>query len=497
MDDQQTWRRRTLLHRAGTGALALASLGAAGGTVAATDSGSDGTGSDLGSPPAARQAAAASATRWPQFQADAANSGYTETAGPTEGSVNWTHDTGEPGQLTKTVAGTATPVDGPPDDPVDNVVSSPAVVDGTVYVGSNEGVLYALDAVSGDEEWTYEANDEIMSSPAVLDGTVYVGSHDNHLHAVDAQSGEGDWTVETDGSVFASPTYHDGTLYVGSQNGTMYAVDTDGSEVWNRALADRIDSTAAVVEDKVFVGLWNTDHTGSVVALDVGSGEEVNRYPARGEIACSPTVTDGVVYFGDYAGVIYAVDVESEELVWGREFGDPILASPVVVDGSIFVCGFDGTLWVMDAANGDVQWSFATKDQIFSSPAVTPDAVYVGSADHNLYAIDRENGEDLFSVETGEAVLSSPAVTGDAVFVGSSDSLVYAVGSPGDGESPDDSPAEGTDPAPDGSPTGETTADDGQGFGALGALGALGLGTYHRIRSRGGTDADAGPGSSE
>jgi len=488
MDDQQTWRRRTLLRRAGTGALALATLGGVTGTgtAATNDAGVDGPAS------AAVQQSSVSPRRWPQFQADALNSGYTETLGPTEGTVAWEFDTGGPGQSTGTPPATGTPYENVPDDPTDNVVSSPAVVDGTVYVGNNDGTLYAIDAVSGDETWSYEADAEVMSSPTVTDGTVYVGSHDESLHAVDAESGDREWVFEADGSVFASPTYHDGTLYVGSQNGSMYAVDTAGERVWQQSIADRVDSTAAVADGTVYVGTWNDDRSGSVVALDAASGEQVNEYPANGEVACSPTVVDGVVYFGDYARVFYAVDTATAELVWGREFDDAILSSPVVDEGTVYVAGFDNTLWALDVENGDIQWSYSTEDQVFSSPAVTPDTVYIGSADDNLYAVDRATGEKLFSVETGEAVLSSPAVTADAVFVGSSDSRVYAVGDPSGRESTSETPPGGTDSPSSETPSDGATDGDGPGFGALGALGALGVGAWQRLRT-----GSAGDGATE
>ncbi|QPV61847.1 PQQ-binding-like beta-propeller repeat protein [Halosimplex litoreum] len=515
MDDQQPWRRRTLLRRAGTSAFALTTLGAARPGAASTvpqsnaaddrsDHGSDPAGaeSDPGAVLALQSTVSAGPARWPQFQADPANSGFTDALGPDEASTAWTFDTGSTGRATAAVPGTATPTDGSLDDPTDNVVSSPAVVDGTVYVGSNDGHLYALDAASGEQEWAYgtgsdpDSREEVMSSPAVVDGTVYVGSHDAALHAVDAESGDEQWTFATDGTVFASPTYRDGTLYVGSQAGTMYAVDTAGEEVWSASVADRVDSTAAVVDDTVYVGRWNDDRTGSVVALDAADGEEVRTYAARAEVACSPTVTDGVVYFGDYTGVIYAIDTGTAELVWGRQLGGPVLASPVVVDGTVYVGSFDESLWALDAANGDIEWSYATDGRVYGSPAITGDTVYVGSEDTSLYAIDRESGRERFAVETDGEILSSPAVVAGAAFVGSSDSFVYAVGDPTGGESVSATPPGGTDGSPSGTADSdgpaETTAGDGPGFGAVGALAGLGLGAWHRMRA--GSPDDTGPG---
>jgi hypothetical protein len=51
---------------------------------------------------------------------------------------------------------------------------SPAVVDGVVYVGSDDGRLYALDAATGQEKWSFKTYGEVYSSPAVAGGMVYV-----------------------------------------------------------------------------------------------------------------------------------------------------------------------------------------------------------------------------------------------------------------------------------------------------------------------------------
>ena len=68
----------------------------------------------------------------------------------------------------------------------DDVISSPAVVNGIVYVGSQDGKLYAYDAAgstgcSGSPKtcsplWTVETGGSVYSSPAIANGVVYVGS---------------------------------------------------------------------------------------------------------------------------------------------------------------------------------------------------------------------------------------------------------------------------------------------------------------------------------
>jgi len=81
-------------------------------------------------------------------------------------------------------------------------------------------------------EWTYETPATIPRGPAVADGTVYAASFTGVLHALDASSGSENWTFgpQTDSmgrdEPLATATVADGTLFVGAEDGTLYALDT-------------------------------------------------------------------------------------------------------------------------------------------------------------------------------------------------------------------------------------------------------------------------------
>ena len=70
------------------------------------------------------------------------------------------------------------------------VYSSPAIgSDGTVYVGSNDYKVYALDGQSGAKKWEFKTGSPVSSSPAIgSDGTVYVGSENKKLYAIKTDS---------------------------------------------------------------------------------------------------------------------------------------------------------------------------------------------------------------------------------------------------------------------------------------------------------------------
>src|SRR5262249_41900622 len=111
--------------------------------------------------------------------------------------------------------------------PVAPVLSSTAVVNGVVYVGTNDGNLYALDANTGTVNWKSGIGGEIDSSPAVVNGRVYVGTSIGDsaglIDALNATTGALLWAYPAGGWITASPTVVNGVVYIGSQDHNFYA----------------------------------------------------------------------------------------------------------------------------------------------------------------------------------------------------------------------------------------------------------------------------------
>ena len=112
------------------------------------------------------------------------------------------------------------------------MVSSPAIgSDGTVYVGSQDKKVYALDGNRRAINWEFVTGSEVSSSPALgSDGPVYIGSgfRGNKVYALDGESGAKKWEYVTRDWVSSCPAIgSDGTVYVGSKDGKLYAIKTD------------------------------------------------------------------------------------------------------------------------------------------------------------------------------------------------------------------------------------------------------------------------------
>src|SRR5437762_7392959 len=99
-----------------------------------------------------------------------------------------------------------------------------AIVSGTVYAGSFDEHLYALDLADGKEKWKYKGG-PFKAPPSVHDGAVFIGDEDGVFHCVDAKTGEKRWTVETGGEIVGGANFADGKVIFGSHDSTLYCLD--------------------------------------------------------------------------------------------------------------------------------------------------------------------------------------------------------------------------------------------------------------------------------
>lgn len=113
-----------------------------------------------------------------------------------------------------------------------SVLSSPAVVDGMVYVGSNDYNVYALNAHTGRKLWRYATGNVVWdSSPAVVDGVVYVASADGNLYALNARTGRKVWSYPVYGP--DTPAVVNGVVYFGADDDHVYALNArTGTLLW-------------------------------------------------------------------------------------------------------------------------------------------------------------------------------------------------------------------------------------------------------------------------
>jgi len=348
--------------------------------------------------------APSSSTRypWPMFHHDLSHTGYSDSPAPNTNQTLWKYTT-------------------------DGIVdSSPAVVDGKVYVGSWDNNTYCLDALTGSLIWNYTTGGHVaVSSPAVADGKVYVGSYDCNVYCLDASTGALIWNYRTGDEVWSSPTVAGNKVYVSSMDHKVYCLNAStGAHIWNYTTGYPVISSPAVVDGRVYVG----SQDGNVYCLDALAGVRIWKYTTGGVVPSSPAVADGKIYVGSWDGNVYCLNALTGSLIWNYTARGPVNSSPVVADGKVYVGSNDHKVYCLNAATGSQIWNYTTGDWVYSSPVVADGKVYVGSYDCNVYCLNISTGTRIWSYTTGRAVFSSPAVADGVVFIGSHDGRVYAFG---------------------------------------------------------------------
>jgi outer membrane protein assembly factor BamB len=351
---------------------------------------------------------------WPMFLHDAAHSGFTMSAGATKPVKIWSYTES---------------------DDVSFSVSSAAVVNGIVYVGSyhvdgHGGNIYAFNAYTGAKVWNYSTQAPVYSSPAVSEKRVFVGDGLNVL-ALDASTGAKIWNYTTKGFAgYSSFVVVDGVVSVASED-DVYAFDAStGIKIWNYTTgvgpygSHGIASSPAVAEGIVYI----TAFDGNTYALNAFTGAKIWNTTAGGGYS-SPAVAGDTVYVGSDGGSVYALNALSGEKVWSfqtlfySKLGG-IEASPAVVDGVVYVGSKGGGLYALNASTGAQIWNFKNMDTVYSSAAVSNGVVYISSL-----AVNASTGEEIWRFPTG-GTHASPAVVNGVVYIGSSDGNFYAIGEP-------------------------------------------------------------------
>jgi len=311
------------------------------------------------------------------------------------------------------------------------IVSSPAIANGIVYIGSSDGALYAVDQTSGQQKWKAQTRGPIASSPAVADGLVFFLSFDGGFYCLDANTGARKWryattferrfeakrlhgstpseqTVPDAHDVFlSSPLIFNGRIYFGSSDGNIYALEEkSGILQWKFETKGIVHASPAVAGNTIYVGSWDS----YLYALDAESGAEKWRFKTGEDpvianqvgFQSSPAVLDGVVYVGCRDAHLYAVDAQTGQKKWDYPTAKSwVNVTPAVSDGLVFFATGDTRRFqAVEAKTGRLKFTVPVLTVIFSSPAIADGLAYFGNLNGSLYAVNIKTGEVAWEFRT-------------------------------------------------------------------------------------------------
>ena len=308
----------------------------------------------------------------------------------------------------------------------DAIESTAAIYEGTVYVGSLDGQLYALDLRTGVLVWQYQADGEIKSSPTVANSTVYFGDEAGTFHSVAIQSGQRRWTFAADAGIVSSANYADSQLYFGSYDQHLYCLDaTTGTLIWKIATEGYIHSTPALYKNRVAIAGCD----GYLRLLDRTDGTQHQQLELGGYVASSAAIHAGRAYLGTFGNEVLGIDLDTGAIRWRyahavRKF--PFYSSPAVADQATVIGGRDKIVHALDPQTGQPLWTFAAGARVDSSPVIAGDYIYIGA--RALIALVLTSGTEVWRFETGAPIAASPAIAAGRLVIGATDGVLYCFG---------------------------------------------------------------------
>jgi outer membrane protein assembly factor BamB len=353
---------------------------------------------------------------WPMYGGNAQHTGASPASGPAAPNVKWMFRVGL-------------------------LANSPAIgADGSIYFGSLDGNLYAVDP-EGAELWRATVG-QVSGVPALsAEGVIYVGmaSPVEEMFYALYRDGSVAWRYHLDSHIVESSPLvgPDGTVYLAATNaqtggGSVVALGADGSERWRYEVGSRLLFSPALSPDgTLYVGARN----GNLYALN--SDGSLKWQTPRGAVSSSVAVgADGTIYLGSSSDY-QALNPTDGVQIWtfSPVDGQADSAPTVGRGGRIYVSSSSNELYSLNP-DGTVAWAFSAEPEgerevHFSSPGTIDAAgvLYVGTREGELCAV---NPDGILRwrllLPEGGMILVGPALGGDGTLYVGAGSNLYAVG---------------------------------------------------------------------
>ena len=301
-----------------------------------------------------------------------------------------------------------------------------------LYVSAIDGHIYALNppATAGAVETAWRnppvvSEDDVVPlvGSAALDeagGIIAVGSEDGGLYAFDAITGAAlPWSpYRTDREIWSTPVLHNGVVYFGSQNGAVYAVSlATGELLWQFQTGGAVVAKPLIHGNMLIVGSFDRQ----LYALSLQSGALAWQFEAGNWWWATPVASERVIWAPAMDGKVYALD-QNGQLLWEHDMGSPVVASPVLLERGLVVASVDGKLSVLRASGTDhgpsreiasltvgeaeIKAPLAVVKNAVGLPSTPTDSVYIGSDDGTVRRVQVVSGINiLWCFDTTERAL--------------------------------------------------------------------------------------------
>jgi len=272
-----------------------------------------------------------------------------------------------------------------------------------VFLGSENGQVFALEADSGDIAWQASVKGEVITAPAIDNGTLVVNTVSGILKAFNASNGEEQWKIEQEVPALSlrgisAPALSGGGAVVGSADGNLnvYILE-NGQQGWTVEIGEASGSTEL---ERV---------------IDIDS---------------KPLIYGDTVYSISARGHLVALELRSGRVLWKRQYSSYRQLS--ISGNTLFLTDVKGHIYAIDRLNGLEKWSqLALTNRGVTGPAALKNYVVVGDFEGYLHWLDQESGEIVARHQVDSSgIHSTPTVAKEILYVQSRDGDLQAIKTP-------------------------------------------------------------------
>ncbi|NND81516.1 MAG: outer membrane protein assembly factor BamB [Gammaproteobacteria bacterium] len=315
-------------------------------------------------------------------------------------------------------------------EPGDSIIS-PALLGAHLYAAAPNGRVEKLSADSGKRVWQTKLKKErISAGVGVGSGLVLVGTDQGVLYALNQSDGSVAWSQQLSTEILASPVVDNNIVVARAGDGKVYGMAAfDGRIIWTISrqlpkLTLRGDSRPLLFGGVVFTGFSD----GTLAAIAAANGRALWDFPIsfpRGtseidrlaDIDTNPLLVGDFIYVSSYQEVTHALNIQEQRILWSADVSS---FHSIAYDAAhLYISDKQGVVHQVDRSSGAKTWS-QTGLRLFSVSAPISYGRYVLVADGKgtLYVLSKEDGRYLGKHRLGaDTIVGEPIVENGVVYI--------------------------------------------------------------------------------